>query len=77
MQIQKRLPDVVKTVGEGRGYQVVGRLTRHLGDLLEVGAERDALAVRLGKPEVMLRVGRQGCLEGSKKSATFPMAALI
>ena len=77
MQFQKRLPDMVKTVGEGRQDQVVGRLARHLGNLLKMGAERDTLAVRPGKPEVMLRVGRQGCLEGSKKSATFPMTALI
>lgn len=64
------------TVGEGWRHQIGRRFARDFGDLLKMRAKRDSLLVRLGQPEVMLRKSRQCFLEGSKKSATFPMAAL-
>lgn len=76
MQIKERLPDMAVAIWEGWTYQVFGCAPGRLGDLVEVFAERDALLVRLGKSEVMLRVVLQCAFCGSKKSATFPIAAL-
>jgi hypothetical protein len=76
VQIKERLPDVAVAIWEGRTDQVFGCAPGRLGDLLEIFAERDAFLVRLGKFEVMLRVVLQCAFCGSKKSATFPIAAL-
>jgi hypothetical protein len=76
VQIKERLPDVAVAIWEGRTNQVFGWAPGRLGDLVKVFAERDAFLVRLGKFEVMLRVVLQCAFCGSKKSATFPIAAL-
>lgn len=74
MKFYKSLPHMGKPVRENRGDEIRRCAPCHFGYLLQVGAERGPLLVRLGKPEVVLRVSSQCFLEGSKKPATFPIA---
>ena len=78
MQFDEGFPQPREAVGELRCFGQFGRkASGGLGDLFEMCAERDAVLVRFGKPEVVLRVLGQDALDGSKKSPTSPIAALI
>lgn len=76
MDVEERMPDVRIAIRERRADQLLRRSARHFHHLLEVFARRDPVAVALGQAELVFGVGRQRFFCGSKKSATFPIAAL-
>lgn len=77
MYLKEHAPQMRHPFREGWRHQFGRRAPGGFGDLLQQRALRRPLRVGLRKPELVPGELDQCGLEGSKKVATFPIAALI